>query len=371
MLVVTGLSLYWCTLPTVPVVVRGSSLLTIPFERQGFYSRTAGTVASVRVKVGDRVRRNQVLATLDQTLQGSGPGQPLDPRTLVSQQRAIDEQIAAIQTRIRELQTTNQPVKQQMEALDDLRREDVVARYSPLWVGAQDLYLRNRADIVTLRSQISQLQATRAGLQGARQALNVYSPVEGEVLDLSITPGKPVAPGERLGSLSTRSDRDLTRALVFLTAQNASLLRPGQDLEIEPQFLSDDSFGSGTGDRFGGIVARVERISPTTLTAEDLTALVGSADLAASLITQARQEAYGNDLEQLSGKLTTPVVMADVRLDTAATPSGLRWSRGSGPAFRLAEGSLGTASAEVERRSVFSYLRPFLNWLTGFTAPHD
>ncbi len=371
MLAVTGLSIHWSTLPTVPVVVRGSSLLSVPFERQGFYSRTAGTVASVRVKVGDRVRRNQLLATLDQTLQGSGPGQPLDPQTLIAQQRAIDTQIAAIRTRIRELNTTNQPVRKQMEALDDLRREDVVARYSPLWVGAQDLYLRNRADISTLEGQIAQLQATRAGLQGSRQSLKVYSPVAGEILDLSISPGKPVAPGERLGSISDRADRDLNRALVFLTAQNASLLRPGQEMEIEPQFLSGDSFGSGTGDRFGGIVARVERLSPTTLTAEDLSALVGSADLAASLLTQARQEAYGNDLEQLSGKLTTPVVMAEVRLEAADTPSGLRWSRGTGPAFRLAEGSIGTASAEVERRSVFSYLRPFLNWLTGFTAPHD
>jgi len=35
--------------------------------------------------------------------------------------------------------TTNRPVHQQLKALESLRKDEVIARYSPLWVGAQDL----------------------------------------------------------------------------------------------------------------------------------------------------------------------------------------------------------------------------------------
>jgi multidrug resistance efflux pump len=203
MAVVTGICGVWALSPVVAVKVEGSAVLLQPGSRVGFYARSAGQVQMLHRRVGDAVERGELLLTLnrvDQAAAGAGAVGPA-PGALERQKLAISRQQEAIEAQIAALRTTNKPVLQQMRALDSLRREEVIPRYSPLWVGAQDLYLRNVGQIRALEGQLAQLDVNRAELEGQRDSQQVLAPRSGVLLSLAVAPGQAVIPGQRLGTL--------------------------------------------------------------------------------------------------------------------------------------------------------------------------
>jgi uncharacterized OB-fold protein len=85
-------------------------------------------------------------------------------------------------------------------------------------------------------------------------------------------------------------------------------------------------------------------------------------------MASARSRSYGEggDLTaQLPGRTGAPLVLAVVELEQGATPSGLAWTRGSGPAQPLPHRTPAEVEAEVEMRSVLSYVAPFWRWISG------
>ncbi|MFM7268366.1 MAG: HlyD family efflux transporter periplasmic adaptor subunit, partial [Cyanobium sp.] len=388
----------WATRPAIPVKVHGMALLSPPGERLGFYARGSGQVQRIEARVGERVQEGQRLLVLDRVDQ-SGPGggdpQASSPQVrtarlgaieqqlavLGQQDRALDQKQAALESRRNQIETTNRPVVQQVQALDSLRRDDVIARYSPLWVSAQDLMLRNKAELASvnageadlrsqrlgLRAQAAELRANRAALEGDALRQVVISPVGGRVLDLAVEPGQPVSPGQRLGSLARdRSERGRL-AVVLFTAADAVRLRPGHEVGLSPQLLSRDSFG-GVEQRYGVVPGKLLNLSPESVSLDDVAAQVGGREAASHLMAAARQRSFGEggDLtSQLPDRTGTPLVLAVVELESAATPSGLRWSLGDGPQRPLPQGTPAEAEASVEQRSLLSYISPFWRWLTG------
>jgi HlyD family secretion protein len=400
MLLVAGLTLHWASRPSIPVLVRGMGLMAPPDARRGFYARSAGEVQAIDVQVGQEVRQGQRLLTLnrvDQNAPGGGPaasGPQVTTarlaaiaqqfRGLGEQARALDDQQRALTVRRVQIETTNRPVGKQLEALEGLRREEVIARYSPLWVGAQDLVLRNRADIAAveaslaelraqraaLRAQAAELAAQRAALQSQEFSQEVFSPVEGRVLDLAVLPGQPVAPGQKLGSLGVPPARQGKLAVVLFTAADATRLEVGEEIRLNPQLLSRDSFGGGE-QRWGLVPGRLLSLSRESVDVEDVAVAVGSQEEAANLMASARQKSFGDggDLTaQLPGRSGAPLVLGVVRLETAPTPSGLAWTRGNGPGRPLPGRTPAEAEAEVEKRSPLSYALPFWRWIAGARA---
>ena len=96
--------------------------------------------------------------------------------------------------------------------------------------------------------------------------------------------------------------------------------------------------------------------------------MVGDPELAGNLIARSRQAAVGeggDPLDTVTDKTSAPVVLAVVELESATTPSGLRWSGGRGPDLPLENGTPAKAKVEVERRPALSFVLPFLRWLGG------
>ncbi len=396
------LSLAWAAHPGVPVLVRGMGVLAPPESRRGFYARGPGEVQAVLVTVGEAVRQGQRLLSLDRVSQtAGGPGEaafPASPqatdarlaavdqqqRVLGVQATALAEQRQALETRRRQIATTNQPVRSQLTALEELRQEKVIARFSPVWVAAQDLWLRNRADIAGIDASLAELRAQRAALTArdaelrAQRALlesdsfsqSVFAPVSGRLLDLAVQPGQPVVPGQKLGSIAAPARGRERQAVVLFTAADASRLRVGDTVKLNPQLLSRDSFGSAE-QRYGLVPGRIVSLSSESVELADVTAQVGSQEEAANLMASARERSYGEggDLTaQLPGRTGAPLVLAVVELERADTPSGLAWSGGRGPAQALPSRTPAEVEAEVEQRSVLSYLTPFWRWITGARA---
>jgi len=86
------------------------------------------------------------------------------------------------------------------------------------------------------------------------------------------------------------------------------------------------------------------------------------------LMASARQRSFGDggDLtSQLPGRVGAPLVLAVVQLEGASTPTGLAWTRGTGPDRALAQRIPAEVVAEVETRAPLNYLLPFWRWLSG------
>jgi len=396
------LSLVWAAHPGVPVLVRGMGVLSPPESRRGFYARGPGEVQAVLVAVGDSVRQGQRLLSLDRVAQtAAGPGSdafPGSPQTLSArlaaldqqqralgvQTRALDDQRDSLEARRRQISTTNRPVRSQLTALEQLRQEKVIARFSPVWVAAQDLWLRNKADLASVDAGLAELRAQRAALtareaelRAQRAALqsdslsqSVFSPVSGRVLDLAVQPGQPVAPGQKLGSVAVPAEGRQRQAVVLFTAADATRLSVGDEVKLNPQLLSRDSFGSAE-QRYGLVPGRIVSLSSQSVELADVAAQVGSQEEAANLMASARERSFGEggDLTaQLPGRAGAPLVMAVVMLERADTPTGLAWSGGQGPGRALPARTPAEVEAEVEQRSVLSYLTPFWRWITGARA---
>ena len=373
MAAITGLCAVWGLSPSVPIKVEGSAVLLPPESRVGVYARSSGQVQDLLRRVGDPVKQGDRLATISRIDQQASGGGGVGPNSnvLVDQIAAVDRQKQSISSRIDSLRIANQPVGSQLKALETLRREEVIPRYSSLWVGAQDLYLRNQNLIKELQAQQAQLDANRAELQAQRNSQLVLSPRDGMLLGLAVNPGEAVVPGQRLatvglGPQATRSAGGRT-AIALLSDADVARLRPGMPIQLDLQLQTRDQYG-GSSQRYGLVEGRISSISPASADQAEVSRAVGDPDLASSLIARSRQAAFGaggDPLATLPDKATAPVRIVTVKLEAADTPSGLRWSSGSGPNLRLENGTPAKAEVVVERRRPLGFLLPFLRWLGG------
>ena len=368
---VTSLAVLWAVSPSVEVEVEGSGVLLQPDSRVGIYARSAGQVQKLFQLVGAPIAQGDLVASLDRIDQAAPGGGlvPSNPDALRRQGEAIGKQKAAIRAQIANYTTTNQPVAKQLQALESLRQQEVIPRYSPLWVGAQDLYLRNQSQIKALEAQLAVLDASQAELDGQRLSQEVLAPRSGRLLSLSVAPGQAVAPGQRIGTIgpaAQRADRPRSAVGLFSDA-DAARLKPGDEIKLDPLLQSRDRYG-GTTQRYGSVIGRIVNISPSNADLAEVSRVVGDPELATSLMARSRQAALGeggDPMATAADKLIAPVVLVTVALEGAASASGLRWSSGLGPDLRLENGTPAKLKVVVERHSPVSYLMPFLRWLGG------
>ena len=305
---------------------------------------------------------------VDQAAAGAG-AVGVNPAALVRQGQAIDRQQQAIRAQISNLRATNKPVLKQLQALESLRRDEVIPLYSPLWVGAQDLYLRNQSQIKAFEGQLAQLDVSRAELEGQEDAQAVLAPRSGQLLSLSASPGQAVLPGQRLGTLGPGplQARRPRLATALFTDADAVRLRLGQSIQLDPLLQTRDRYG-GTAERYGSVEGKIVAISPATADLAEVSRVVGDPEVALSLIARSRQAAFGEGGDPIStaaDKISSPVQLITVELEPANNPSGLRWSSGRGPDLPLENGTPARAKVAVERRSLVSFVLPFLRWLGG------
>jgi HlyD family secretion protein len=330
-------------------------------------------VQELHRRIGDRVQQGDLLLSINRIDQQASGGGGVGPSSnaLLDQIQAVDSQKQVVASRIDSLRQANQPVGLQLRALENLRRDEVIPRYSPLWVSAQDLYLRNESQIKELRAQLIQLEANRAELQAQRNSQSVLAPRDGMLLGLSVNPGQAVVPGQRLATVGLgpqpAGNGQERTAVALLSDADVTRVRAGMPIQLELQLQSRDRYG-GSSQRYGLVQGRIASIAPASADLAEVSRAVGDPDLASSLITLSRQAAFGeggDPLAILPDKATAPVRIVTVRLEAADTPSGLRWSGGRGPELSLENGTAAKAEVTVEQRRPLSFVLPFLRWLGG------
>ena len=381
----------WLLLWPVPTEVEGRGVLIYPDNAGILNARAAGQVLSINTKVGERVRKGQVLMTLYlPVLERKLDQQKGNLRQLVRQNEELDARDAlrirtaklALDTalakldddekRLARLQATYNskvdnlnwlarrevvaPLAQEVVAaeqgltttsvqLDDIKiqRRDQITDFQQIKLNIESEKLDRRFQIDDLKREIKVMEA-RISFDG-----NVTAVRSGTVLDLQVIQGQTVKLGDRLGTIgrNTRPPKGDNKtggdliAVSYFSPADARRLPIGLPVEVVPLWNQRG--------RFGGIVGKVSSVLTLPATQEDISTTIGNNQLAEALVKHG------------------PVMRAEIELDRhPRTDDGYRWtlSQGSG-VFPIREGLTVDTFAYVEWRSPVTYVVPGLRSLTG------
>lgn len=383
----SGALLLWALFWPVPTEVSGSGVLIYPDNAGILNARSGGQVRELNVRVGERVRRGQVLMQLylpvleRQLLQQQGNLRQLerdntrlderDAQRLTTEQRALDTALAKLRDdrqRYTQLQSTYASKLRSLEwlakrevvaplssavvsaeqgltstsvNLDDVKiqEKNVLTNYQQIKLNIETQALQRRYQIDDLRRQIRVTEA-RIAYDGKVQAER-----DGTVLDLQVIPGQTVSTGQRLGTIgrpARADDRDRPlKAVAYFAPADARRLPEGLPVEVVPLWNQRG--------RFGGIVGRVKQVLTLPATEEDISTTVGNSQLAQALVKNG------------------PVMRSEIELERdPSSTDGFRWtlSRGSS-VFPIRDGLTIGVHAYVEWRTPITYVLPGLRSLTG------
>ena len=172
--------------------------------------RTGGTIASLAVKEGDSVRRDQVLAVV------------ADPKLLL-QQVALEAQITGLQAQLAQ-------AKLELGRAEALLRSGAVSRsnYDALVTGAN-----------VARATLAARMADRDVVEQQLAEGKVLAPTAGRVLKVPVTPGSVVLTGE---AVATIAEQDFVLRLQ-VPERHARELQAGDAVRLDPE----DQKSAGTG----------------------------------------------------------------------------------------------------------------------------
>jgi HlyD family secretion protein len=353
------------------IIVRSGGMLSL-------VSHGAGTVMDLNVQVGDRVRANQVVATVAQPSM-------LEKRdamraTLEQFQRerkhalethrnagrlqieAVERQRANDEHQIGELQDQAGLAQQQVAAEDQLLAKGLVTREQTYAVRQKVVGIQNQIaflnaqmkeldaqkfrlqtqpdqDDAEARSRIAVMQRDLAGLEkDLSLAQNVVSPYAGQVLELKVYPGGTVKEGQAI--ISLQPDVQDLELLAYLPASQAKDTRSGMDAQVSPSDVKREEFGF--------IKGKVTYVSDFPATSDAL------------------MRNFQNEL--LVSSLTTAGPVTELRITLnrdSHTPTGFKWSTSKGPAKSITGGTLCSVQIVTRKQRPIALLLPYIKSKLG------
>ncbi|MGA0386422.1 MAG: NHLP bacteriocin system secretion protein [Vulcanococcus sp.] len=384
---VGGVLALWALFWPVPTEVSGQGVFLYPDNAGVLNARSGGQVLDVKVKVGEPVRKGQVLMTLylpvlelQLALQRGNLAQlerinadldQRDLRRLETEKRAVEVALAKLtddSARYASLQST---YSTKLSNLDWLARREVVAPLSREVVAVQQGFTNTSVDLDAVKIQRKKVLTDyeQVKLTIETEALNrryqiddlkrqirvteaqiaydgeVLAGRDGSLLDIQVISGQTVSTGQRLGTIGRPQKPGAKapplRAVAYFSPADARRLPLGLRMELVPQWKQRG--------RFGGIVGQVSQVLTLPATEDDVSTTTGNPQLAKALTKEG------------------PVMRAEIELGRDRwSNDGYRWtlSGGSG-VFPVRDGLTLNAYGYVEWRSPLSYVLPGLRSLTG------
>jgi HlyD family secretion protein len=169
----------------------------------------------------------------------------------------------------------------------------------------------------------------------------IVSEYDGRVLEITTAVGQIISAGQRLGSIETEDERGELVAVTYFAVGDGKKIESEMAVRISPVTVQRE--------RFGSMLGQVRSVSRFPVTLEAITNVVGSAEVAQGLARQ------GPSIE----------VFARLQEDSA-TPSGYRWTSGSGPDTRVTAGTTVAIRVTIDYRRPITYVLPLLRSWSGF-----
>lgn len=204
--------------------------------------RIGGRLVAVHVQLGDRVRRGQVIAKIDD-------------RELVEQVRQAEASLEVSKATIRQREADLKVAEVNFERSKNLYSRQLLAKQA--LDDAESRYLAALAQLDLARAQQSQTEARLEELRINLQNTSVVSPVDGFVGKRHVDPGTMMSSNSAIVSLV---DIARLRLVANVVEKDLRMVNTGDPAEVEV-----DAY---PGERFRGRIARVAPVlDPATRTA--------------------------------------------------------------------------------------------------------
>ena len=370
----------WGFLGSIPLTVRGTGILIEGTMVVAAESPAEGRIAELRVRPGDRVVQGDVIAVVSnpaleaQVDDATASVQRLreqDAQMAQVEDRSIAAAVGALEVRERECRArierataTAAEFGMAVETKRDLVRQGLLAEADLLSSVSAQLEIERslseaRADLQRVASEMADVTIRHrqerqrrgnaiaeadAALHQARARLaserNVLAPRPGKVVQLMKASGDLVRRGSSVAVISDAGDGQL-RCYAFFPLAAGKRVRAEMRARVEPSIADRE--------RFGTVRASVREVEPVVGSRESLSRVINSPEVVAEI-----EKRYGG------------IVSAVVDLETdAASPSGLRWTGGSGYGRPLSPGTLCEVDVVTEDVAPVALLIPWLRQAAG------
>ncbi|MDB5839542.1 MAG: bacteriocin system secretion protein [Herminiimonas sp.] len=332
-----------------------------------------------RFKVGDRIRKGQVLGKIPQPeleqqvasqeqnagrmaleeIDAAGRAAALAPaqdRLLNLQAEAQQKIIKSTQGQLRSLRTVEraemallrngtiarQRFEQTRRQILAIEEEINMARVmlQKLSVNRIETAMQRDSALREARTRLTQAHDRLNALRLEHQlAANVVSTHDGIVVEMMAMQGDAVKKGQSI--LSVEVDDSVLEAMIYLPPQsNAKLIKPGMVAQISP--------ATSKKERFGYLIGSVSAIAQFPATEKGMRATFDNAVL----------------IREMNKSGPPVAVQVELVRDTATT-SGYKWSSRSGASVALSSGTLVTGTFVVETKRPISLIIPLFREALG------
>lgn len=379
-LVVAGLT--WSVVGRIPITALGQGVLVYPSTVVDFQASSSGQLIETKVKVGDSVKKGDVLAIVDQAelqkqlqqehtkladLQAQDQvANSLQEQRSAIEQGALEQQRISLQQQLQSAALLTPTLQSRLERRKWLLEQGAVSEDTVL--EAQQAYQESTTKVPALEAQLQQIDAQLKGqveqnytasvsrqnqIQNVKQAIaqlelqlqrnsQVISQHNGKVLEIATTPGQALSPGIRIGTIAAQNSNSTLVGITFFPDSDGKKLQPGMPVEITPTTVKRE--------RFGGIIGAVTDISAFPVTKEGVNRLIGNPEVTQALL------AKGPQIQ----------VFASLQPDIS-TYSKFKWSSSEGPQLKVSAGTSTTVRVTVEERAPITFVLPILRSWSGLS----
>ncbi|PID77282.1 MAG: NHLP bacteriocin system secretion protein [Deltaproteobacteria bacterium] len=366
----------WGFAGSIPTKVSGKGILIRTGGVRLISSPSTGRVKNLYFEVGDRIRKGQVVARIDQreivaeirqanleladltakykTLKTRNEVQKkLHDKSIEQKRQNIESSVGEVKKRLNRLKErlTNQSAlaKQgyitQKQVLETRLEIDAAkGKIRSLQSELRDLSLqRYKTDSRTgeeLTDMESAIREKRGAVRVLRNRLElssrVISPHAGRIISISAAPGSPVSMGTRLYSVEkTGKDTRNLEAVLFFPAKDGKKIKQGMKIHLSPSTVRPEEYGF--------MVGLVTYVTDYPATLEGMQNILHNQTLVTTLTEE-------------GGVFEVHAAMIPEFDNT----SGYKWTSGEGPQLKPETGTLCNGSVIVEEHRPVSLVIPLL-----------
>lgn len=285
----------WTLVGHIPIQVEGKGIILSQRGLFGIQPSVGGVVMDVYVHTGDWITPQTLIATL------------ADPELSAALQKA-EVKVANLQETIKKLKQTehvDQHIETELKAYNE----------------ALDSAM---ADAKTLKEK--------------NVSLEIYSSMEGQILELEAVPGDILKPGQLLAWLNLPlKPGESYLCYTYLPIHSGELVRTGMSAEIELANVDSNLYGY--------LLGSVKHVSGFPVSDQDMTRRIRNPQL----------------VQYLKQGQSTVIATVVEPISDPSTPSGYKWSTKNGSPSPLVVGTVCNVKINIAVQKPINYLLPFLN----------
>lgn len=371
----------WSVLGSIPTTASGLGVIIRQGGVLNIVSSGSGIVMKVLVQPGDKVKANEVIATVaqpalysqlqllenarDEAENARRQQLRIDDDEMALKRNANIRQHTNVEARISEIEAQETLLKKQVSVEKRLFNKGLVTDQQVL--DLEQKLEDQRDQLAAAHAQVIQLDAERFAIEAApkqkdsermveiagleRQisvaqgnlelARNVVSPFDGEALEVMVAAGSQVAAGQPV--ISIQPNKAKLDVLLYVPSQQAKDVQVGMDAEISPSDVKREEYGFMRG--------RVDFVADYPATE-------------AAIMRNLENEGLVHTVT--SGGLVTEV-HASIQRDQD-TASGFAWSTSKGPDLPITSGTICHVDVVTRREKPIILILPFLKSTRLFTG---